>query len=195
MTQYFGYLSGLVILLSFVPYLVAIFKGEAKPERASWFIWTILGVISFSSQWAKGANDSLWLVGVQALGDGLIFVLALWYGLGGFARRDKIALGFVAISLLLWYITNEPALALCLAIIIDASGAVLTILKSHNQPATEPLSAWILTSVGGFIGIFAVGSWNWILLAFPIYIFVVNAAIIGSILLGRRKLRLQINNC
>ncbi|MFA6254146.1 MAG: hypothetical protein WC640_02755 [Candidatus Paceibacterota bacterium] len=190
-TQFFGYLSGIVIALSFVPYLISIFRGNAKPERASWFIWTILGVISFFSQLAKGADASLWLVGVQAIGDGLIFVLAIWYGMGGFARRDKWALAFAGVSLILWYLTNEPAVALFLAIVIDASGAILTMIKSYEQPATEPLLAWILTFLGGFFAIFAVGSWNWVLLAFPVYVFVINVAIVSSILLGQKRVKIS----
>ncbi|MFA6476457.1 MAG: hypothetical protein WCV68_03540 [Candidatus Paceibacterota bacterium] len=191
MELYFGYLSGIVIALSFVPYLISIFKGEAKPERASWLIWTILGVISFLSQMAKGADASLWLVGVQVLGDALIFILAIWYGMRGFAKRDKVALAFAGLSLILWYITKEPAIALFLAIAIDASGAILTIIKSYEEPDTEPLLAWILTFLGGFFGMFAVGSWDWVLLAFPIYIFVINIAIVASILLGRKKVNIK----
>lgn len=186
MTAFFGYLSGVFIAIAFIPYLISIFRKEARPERASWLIWTVLGSISFFSQWAKGADTSLWLAGTQALGDGLIFVLAIWYGMGGFAKRDKIALAFAGVSLILWYLTKEPAVALFLAIAVDAAGAVLTIIKSYREPATEPLSAWILTFIGGFFAIFSVGSWNWILLAFPIYIFAINMAITASIILGKK---------
>jgi hypothetical protein len=187
MTQYFGYISGIFITISFIPFLISIFKGEAKPERASWFIWSVIGGISFFSLLAKGASSSLWLPGVQVIGDTIIFLLAIKYGMGGMAKRDKWALGVAAISLILWYITREPAVALFLAILIDGSGGVLTIIKSYEHPTTEPLIAWVLTMLGGFFSIFSVGSWNWILLAFPLYTFLVNAMIVVSIKLGQRK--------
>ena len=119
MTQYFGYLSAIFITLSFLPYLIYIFKGETKPERASWFIWSVLGSIAFFSQLAKGASSSLWLPGIQTIGDISIFIFAIKYGMGGFSRRDKWALGVAGISLILWYITKEAMIALFFAILID----------------------------------------------------------------------------
>lgn len=187
MTQYFGYISGFLLLISFIPYLIAIFKGEAKPERASWLLWTILGGISFFSLLSEGATNSLWLPGVQAIGDALIFILSIKYGLGGLMKRDKIALAAAGMSLLLWYFTKEASVALVFAIIIDGAGAVLTMIKSYEEPITEPMSAWVLTCLGGFIGIFAVGNWQPIFIIFPLYIFVANLAIIISILLGRKN--------
>jgi len=186
MTSYFGYISGICIVLSFLPYLISMFAGKTKPERASWLIWSILGGIAFFSQLAKGAGSSLWLPGVQTCGDLLIFVLAIRYGMGGFAKRDRWGLAVAAMSLILWYVTHEAAVALILAIIMDASGAVLTVMKAYEHPATEPITAWILTMLGALCAIFAVGSWNWILLIFPLYSFIGNAVIVASIRLGKR---------
>ncbi len=185
-SQYAGYISGILITLSFVPYLFGIFQGKVKPERASWFIWAVLGGISFFSQVAKGATHSLWLPAAQALGDIVVFFFSFRYGMGGFQKRDKIALAASAFSLLLWYLTNEAAYTLIFAIIIDTSGSVLTIIKSYEHPSTEPMSAWVLTVLGGLFAIFAVGAWNPILLIFPFYIFVINLGIISSIVLGKK---------
>lgn len=187
MTNYFGYLSGICITISFLPYLISIFKGQAKPERMSWFIWSILGGIAFSSQFTKGASSSLWLPGIQTLGDLLIFVLSIRYGMGGMMKRDKWALGIAIASLVLWYVTGQSSIALFSAILIDAIGTILTILKSYEHPTTEPISAWILTALGGLFAIFAVSGLNWVLLVFPLYTFIGNIAIVISIKLGQNK--------
>jgi hypothetical protein len=186
MTQYFGYLSGIFIILSFLPYLISIFKGQTKPERASWLLWVILGGIAFSSQLAKGASASLWLPAFQTIGDIFILILSIKYGMGGLLKRDKVAFVVAGLSLILWYITREPIIALLLAILIDATGATLTAIKSYEHPTTESISAWVLTGFGGFFAIFAVGNWNWVLLLFPIYTFLANVAIVSSIKLGQR---------
>ena len=184
---YFGYISAILITLSFLPYSISVFRLQARPERASWLIWSVLGGIAFFSQLAKGATHSLWLPGIQTLGDLVIFILAIRYGMGGWQKRDKVALGVVALSLVLWYITKEATIALLLAILIDATGVMLTIFKSYEHPATEPLSAWILTCLGGFAAIFAVGSLSSVLLAFPVYTFLANLLIIFSIVLANKK--------
>lgn len=182
-----GYLSGLAILLSFAPYIRDIFLGKTKPERMSWLIWAILGLISFSSQFAKGASYSLLMTGAQAIGDLFIFILAIRFGLGGFLKRDIVALIGAGISLFLWYITKEAAVALFLVIFIDAIGVILTIIKAYEKPNTETVSAWFLTFLGGFLGCLAVGSLNFILLAFPFYICLASLAILIAIMLGWRS--------
>jgi len=67
--EIFGYLSGLAISISFLPYIRDIFSGMTKPERISWLIWAGLGLISLFSQLAKGASYSLIMTGAQAAGD------------------------------------------------------------------------------------------------------------------------------
>lgn len=182
--EIFGYLSGIAILLSFFPYIRDIFKDKTKPERASWLIWAILGSISFFSQFAKGASWSLIMTGAQTLGDLLVFLLAIKYGLGGFKRRDIIGLSGAALGLILWYLTREAAVALLIIIFVDGTGAVLTAIKAYEKPETETVSSWVLTFLGGLFACFAVGSLNLILLAFPFYICLASGTILLAIKLG-----------
>jgi hypothetical protein len=187
-TQAAGYASGIAILLSFVPYVRDIFLGKTKPERASWLIWALLGFISFFSQFAKGALWSLTMTGAQAAGDLFIFLVAIKYGLGGLNRRDIIGLTGAAVGLILWYFSSEAAVALLIVILIDATGAVLTVIKSYEHPTTETASSWALTLFGGVFACVAVGSLNLILLAFPFYICLASAAILAAMFLGARRL-------
>lgn len=185
--EFAGYLSGILILLSFAPYIRDIFRGKTKPERASWLIWSILGSISFFSQFAKGASYSLFMTGAQTVGDLFIFLLAIKYGLGGLLKRDIIALTGAGAGLLFWYLTKEAAVALFIVIFIDAAGVILTIIKSYERPTTETVSSWVFTCLGGFFACIAVGSFNFILLAFPFYIFLASLAILVAIKLGFQK--------
>lgn len=186
--QIAGYLSGIAILLSFLPYIKDIFAKKTKPERMSWLIWAILGSISFFSQLAKGGTYSLILAAVQAIGDLLIFLLAIKYGMGGLKRRDVAGLCGAVVGLALWYWTKEAAIALFFAIFIDAIGAFLTTIKSYEKPETETISAWILTFFGGFFACISVGSLNFILLVFPFYICLASLSILIAIKLGKRRL-------
>jgi hypothetical protein len=183
-----GYLSGIVILISFLPYIRDIFKGRTKPEKYSWLIWAFLGAIAFFSQFAKGASHSLIMTGAQFLGDLSIFLLALKYGFGGFLKRDKIALAGAGASLILWYITREAAVALFIVIFIDAIGVFLTAIKAYENPGTETASTWALTFAAGILGCIAVGKFNLILLAFPFYIALAGAAILLAMKFGFWKI-------
>ncbi|MDD2807709.1 MAG: hypothetical protein PHW95_04300 [Patescibacteria group bacterium] len=192
--QIAGYLSGITILLSFVPYIRDIFKRTTKPERVSWLIWSLLGSISFFSQLAEGASYSLIMTGAQAIGDLFIFILAIKYGFGGLIKRDIIAFIGAILALWLWYLTSEAAIALFIVIFIDATGVVLTVIKSYQKPTSETVSSWALTFLGGLLGCLAVGKVNFILLAFPIYICLASLSVLIAIKLGVKFGRNSISN-
>jgi len=192
--QIAGYLSGIAILLSFVPYIRDIFRNKTKPERISWLIWSILGSIAFFSQFAKGASYSLIMPGAQTIGDLLIFIFAIKYGLGGFTKRDITALIGASVALFLWYLTSEATVALFLIIFIDGVGAVLTVIKSYENPTTETVSSWVLTFIGGALACLSVGKIDFILLAFPIYICLASLSILVSIKIGFNSTKRSVRN-
>lgn len=171
-----------------IPYIRDIFKLETKPERGSWFIWTVLGFIAFFSQLNKGATDSLWLTGGQTLAVLVIFLLSVKYGYGGLGKRDLQGLIGASIGLFLWYITREAAFALIFVILVDSIGTFLTAIKSYSDPESETLSTWVISGTSGIFGMLAVGSFNLILLAYPFYIMLANYVIVAAILFGRKNL-------
>jgi hypothetical protein len=187
MLEVLGIISGILGFICIAPYIRDIYKKTTKPERASWLIWTILGGISFFSQLAKGASNSLWMTGANTLAVAVVFILAIRYGEGGLASRDIKALLVALLGLVAWYFTKEPAFALIIVILVDASGAILTILKAYEDPGSETMSTWFLSGLGGLVAAFAVGSFDWILLSYPIYICLANWSVIGAMILGKRN--------
>jgi hypothetical protein len=186
MTQILGLLSGILIVISYLPYIRDILLHKTKPERASWLIWAVLGSIAFFSQFAVGGSFSLILPASETLFTVLIFVLAIKYGVGGFTRRDIIALIAAAMGLILWYFTKQPLAALIITVIIDSIGAILTVIKSYHDPESETLISWVLVATAGILATFAVGKIDGSLLLYPLYIFAANAATAVAILIGRR---------
>ena len=188
MPEAFGYISAILSIVMIAPYVRDIFTKYTKPERASWFIWTVLTSIAFFSQLARGATDSLWLTGGQTLAVLVVFILSLKYGVGGFTRRDISALVGAAIGLIVWYFTQEAAYALVITIIVDAVGTLLTVIKSYQEPETETISTFVISGTSGIFGALAVGSWSVILLAYPLYLVIANYSIVISILLGKHRI-------
>lgn len=172
-----------------VPYVRDIFRLKTKPERGSWFIWTFLGFIAFFSQLAKGATDSLWLTGGQTAAVLVVFLLSLKFGYGGLGKRDSRALIAAGAGLILWYVTREATFAILFVILADSIGTLLTAFKAYEDPKSETFSTWIISAISGVFGAFAVGSFNLILLAYPIYIALANSVIVGAITAGKRRKR------
>ncbi len=187
MLQILGILAGLISVLCYFPYVRDILLKTTKPERASWLIFTVLGSIAFFSQLAKGASDSLWMTGVQTFGVALVFVMSIKFGTGGLTSRDIKALVVALIGLVIWYFTKEAFWALIISIIIDATGASLTILKAYEDPESETISTWFFGGLAGLVAAIAVGSWNFILLVYPLYICLANWTVVVSMLTSPNK--------
>jgi len=187
MLEVLGIVSGIIGFVCVFPYIQNILLKKTKPERASWFIWSVLGGIAFFSQLAKGATNSLWMTGIDTLGVLVTFILAIKFGSGGLNSRDIKALVVAFLGLVIWFFTKEAAYALFIVIVVDASGAILTILKAYEDPGSETMSTWILSGLSGLIAAFAVGQINWILLSYPLYICIANWSVAGAMLLGKQK--------
>lgn len=183
-----GIAAGILVSISLIIYIYEVIWANTRPERASWFIWMILSYIAFFSQKSEGATDSLWLTVSITIGVTIIFILSIKRGVGGFTKRDYMALLSAVFGLVLWYFTREAVYALIIVVIIDAIGAYLTVLKIIKNPLSESLNAWILSVVGALLGVIAVGKINVVLLIYPFYLFVANMVILATILTGISRL-------
>ena len=187
MLQLFGLLGGILAFIGVFPYTIDILRRKAKPQRSSFFIWSALGLIVVFSQAAKGATNSLWLPSLETVGGLVIFLLSIKYGVGGFSKRDYIALLVAGLGLIGWYFTKEAAIALYLVILIDSTGVYLELHKAYTHPETETHIAWILAALGGVCALLSVGTFNIILISYPIFIILANAAVIAAIEMGYNK--------
>src|ERR1017187_8729834 len=159
-THIFGEVSGVVAVIAFVPYIRSILKGETKPNRASWFIWSILGVIILASYHFSGASSTIWLPVVYAIAPVFILLLAFKYGVGGFEGLDIVCLVGAALGLILWKLTHSPETALYLSIVVDAFGFVPTFKKAFYHPASESTLAWVIGVTATWLNLLAINSWR-----------------------------------
>lgn len=183
----FGLISALLNVICYIPYIIDILKNKTKPARSSWLIWGVMGTIAFITQLAKGATNSLWLPGAQTLGVTTVLFLSLKKGTGGLTRRDVISLIIAGIGLIVWLLTSEAAFALYIVILINIVGGIPTIIKSFEKPGSETLMTWILGTLAGLFAIFSVGQPSFVLLIYPIIVFLINFAVLAAMFFGKRR--------
>ena len=106
------------MMLSVIPYARSILRKETKPHRMTWLIWSALALIAFFSQLAEGGTWSLLLTVGDTLAILITFAFSLKFGVHGLRKIDILSLVGAGISLVLWYITKNPAVALFLIILI-----------------------------------------------------------------------------
>lgn len=161
-----------ISLVANIPYIIETIKGEVKPERISWLLWTILGfVYFFSTIYDTGAM--LFTLG-EVLAPIIIFILAIKYGVGGKSKFDLVSLTVALVALGLLLTTNNVFLSLCLALFIDAIGIMLTIRKLHMDRASESKAFWGLCAVASVFAIVSLHEYTATALMFPVYVLVVS---------------------
>ena len=174
MAELFAILSGVILIAGAPPYLIDILKGKTRPERATWFIWSVLGTIAFFSQLSLHGNWSLVFVGLDGLGSIIVFLLALKYGVGGWTRLDKVALAIAATGLGISFIARSPTIALSGVVLADMSGLALTVRKTFQDPSSETTITWFFIGTSALLGTLSVGKLQFNLLLYPVYLMLGN---------------------
>jgi hypothetical protein len=192
MREYIGLAAGLIGVVGYVPYVWDILNGTARPDRASWFIWSLQYVLLFWTQVSGHAASVLWLPGLQLLGVLVVAALSVRYGMGVFDKRTALLLAGVVVALGLWYVTKNATVALCISLSIEAVGVALTAYKAFKDPASETLTMWSCVAVGALLDTVAIARGaSAALYVYPVALAVMNMSVVFAQLLGRRKLQVM----
>jgi len=181
-----GVSSGVLYLVSQIPYIRDIFRHNTKPQRATYWIWLVLNVIAFFAQLAAHASWSLYFTGAQLLIVLSIAILSLHFGYGKFSRRDAVSLLIALGGLVIWKLTKSPLIALLVVVGIDAVGFWLTLTKTWTAPRSETLLTWCMDSAAALLGVLSVGSLSFTKLVYPLYIMLGNM-LLAFIIVYRRR--------
>ena len=181
-----GWIAGILSLLAFLPYIVAILRGQTRPNRATWWIWTTTGLVLGASYYSSGADTTMWVPVSYVIGPLLTAALAIRYGEGGWSRLDRGCLLGAGTGLLLWWLFDSPVVALITTLGVDFSGAVPTIRKAYLAPHTEDRLAWALFIAGNTFNLLAVDRWEFAIAVYPVYMFLASGSISALVLRPRR---------
>jgi hypothetical protein len=184
----FGIASAVLSTFAYLPYAIDTLERRTQPLRSSWLIWSILGSIAVASQIYEGATDSLWFAAIQVGWTIAIFILAITRGTGSYLKgSDGFVLLGAAFGLLLWAITDTAVYALMITISISLLGGAVTVSKAYRDPESETMTTWGCSFVAAGLAMLAVGRLDWALLAYPMYWFLLNGAIVAAMVLGRTQ--------
>jgi len=175
MKESFGIAALVLSLAANIPYVIETIKGQVKPERISWFLWTLLGLTYyFSALFSDGAT--LFTFG-ELIGPAIILVLALKFGVGGKSRFDLISLVIALLAFVLLFLIEGVLVGLLLALIIDGTGAMLTIRKLLIDPSSESKSFWGIGAVSGVLAVLSLETYNIETMLFPLYVIILSTFI------------------
>lgn len=178
--------GGVVLMLSSLPYIVAVVRRETKPRIVSWFTWTLLLFISIAATVADHDWFTVLLLGGDAIGTGAIVVFGWKYGDRKFERLDVVCQIAALVGILLWFVFDSPLLAVVASVTIDFVGAVPSIKHGWQKPHEETALTYALDTFGSLATLAALKSFHPTAVVYPIYLVLINAAF-ALIVITRRK--------
>jgi hypothetical protein len=161
--------------------VVSTFRGRTKPNRATWTIWAVVSIILAASYHSSGANDTIWVPLSYVVGPIIVAILSVKYGEGFWNELDMKCLAAAAASLVLWWIFESALVALLLTLFIDFLGYIPTIKKVYDRPRSEGRLAWTLFFVGHLLNLFAIDSFTFGVVVYPLCMFVWEGTIVALI--------------
>ncbi len=181
-----GIMAGILSLAGYIPYIFTTIKGQTQPNKATWFIWTLVGGLLASSYGAEGDLKAIWLPIGYFIGPLIVAILSIRYGYSIWTLLDKACVVVALISIVPWLISKNPTFTLVINVLIDSTGAIPTIVKSFQEPDTEDIHAWFIFFVANTLELLAISQWG-ISALYPIYLFFLAGIIVLFLLRGKLK--------
>jgi hypothetical protein len=178
-----GTIASILLLALIVPYIRSITGGTTRPSAVSWFGWAILFIIATAAQASKGIDWSLAVPLISTISTTIIAFTALHLGRAVWTRADGICIALGILAIVLWAITKEPLTAIILSIIADLAVTMPTIVKTYQDPTSEPATLWVLYVIGAILELVATQQFTVYNLLFPIY------TVLGSVIITALALR------
>lgn len=151
-------IAALTVIAAFFPYIRSIIRGQTKPSRATWIIWTVLANLIATSMFALGTLNVQ--IAIIAIGDLAVLALALRYGVPGWSRLDIGCLvgGFLGIAG--WIVTGNPKVGIVIAVCVIVIGTIPTWVKTWHYPEQENATSYGLMTVSSLATIAVVPAWT-----------------------------------
>jgi hypothetical protein len=179
-------IGGLIAAFSTVPYLIDIVRRKTKPNIVTWFTWTLLTAIATAAAFASHEPRTALLTLGSAICTGTVVLLGLRYGIAKLSLFDGLCQAGAIAGLVLWLVFNSPSIAIFFALSIDFIVMLPTLRHSWLSPQEETWQTYMIGVVSASFTLFSLSKFNFVSLAFPIYLLLADL-LIAVLVIYRRK--------
>lgn len=174
-----GKLAGVIALSAFIPFIIAILKGKAKPSIITWTTWSIVNLLLLKSYYDSGAHNTLWLPLAFFTGDVIICLLTFKFGEKNISTFDKICIGLTAINILgIIVFSYNHLLVLYLSVATLFIGGLPTIKKTWLRPQNENKTVWTIFATAALLNLCSIENWhNLAIIAHPLYVVTIDVTV------------------
>lgn len=185
-----GAIAALLGVVGYALYFRSILQGITKPHLFTWFTYFLIDIIVFAAQVVKGGGPGAWVTLTGVVGTLGVTILALRFGEKHITKSDWASFIGALCAIVLWRITNDPLIAVMIAVVINFLAMLPTFRKSFVRPGEESVSIWILDIIRYSIALVALASFNATTALFPIALVTGDALLVAMILIRRYRVKL-----
>ena len=194
---YLGLLAQFILAISIIPYTISIFRGTVKPNRISWFIWSVIGFAFWLITPDSADQVTKMLTLIFWINPTLIFILTLFKG--EYIKPDTIEkfsllVGLTAIIVWLIFRDSSGVLPTIIAIAADFCALLPTLRFVIKSPDEEAPLAWICFFLGSFIAIFGIEHYTLESLLLPVYMTFGAFLVVFPLIRYRIKMRIPMRH-
>lgn len=177
-TDTIGLISGLLVIISIIPYSIRTYQRKIRPNLTTWSLWTLIGLALLLTYRSSGAGANVWPA-VFGFSNPLLITILVLRQHSGWTKLNRVEIVCLVISILsigLWLAVREnkdlSQYALYLAIVADGCAAIPTIVFVWTQPNGDRPFAWAFFAVGYGLAIFAITEYTFANFILPLYMFI-----------------------
>lgn len=184
MSNALSVLAGFLFVIGFVPYIIAIVRGQTEPAKVTWIIWALLDTITFAGMFAEGAVNGQSVGAV--IGAWAVVFLALYYGTAEWKRRDIYCLVGAGLGIVLWKWFDSPSLAIISSLTAVVIGFIPTMEETWEYPEKESRTAWVIFECSSICACLGIPQWTLADSAQPVVFLAIDSVMIYLLFLRRR---------
>ena len=186
MKEAFAIAAAILALLSYIPYLRGVVKGQVQPHAYTWGIWSLVSGITLAAQIVKGAGIGAVPTATAACLTVAIFALSLTRGFRNVTRLDTTFLVLALAAVVPWILIKDPTISVVTAVAIDALGFAPTLRKTWVKPTSESVAMYALNVLRHLLSLLALEAYNLATVLHSGVMLIMNSAMVTVILVGVR---------
>lgn len=173
--EYFVYVGMLFVLVGTYSYLKDTLKGTTKPNKVTFFMWSLAPLIAFWASISQG-------VGIQSIMTLIVGLAPLSVFFASFINkqaywkisRNDLLCGLLAfIGLMLRRLSGIGNIAILFSIFAYGMAGLPTVIKSYHHPETENANGHLGSMLFALVTLLTIDEWKFEVYGFPLYIFLI----------------------
>jgi hypothetical protein len=159
-------------------YAVAVLRRRARPNIVTWFLWGLTPMIAVVAQLDRPGHEVLvtFMIGLGPLVVAA-FALCTDRSASRLTPFTLLCAGAALVGIVLWQLTDRPALAIVFCIVADVFATLPTLRKAYADPGSEYAPSYLVSVLAALAAFGVIEHRDFTAAGFPLYLFLIDAVL------------------